>query len=340
MDSVIVVDDEVGLTKLTARWVESIGLKVRTASDAEQALRLLSEEPAAVAICDIGLPGRDGLWLVDQLRRRYPDTAIVMATGQREFDSAVTSLRAGATDYVTKPFDRDQIQQAVRKGLDRHRAIVEEHNSRQRLQDALLERQARLSDAIVESEVTSAGALEAMLAMLTSHNAGARDHARRVARTAVHMALALGVTEPELSEIERAALLHDIGKVAMPEALLQKSGALTNEERDVMREHPRVAFSLIRDVAFLRGAADLVLSASEWFNGRGYPLQLAGAHIPRGSRVIAVSDAFDVMTHAQVYRNPVSAADAVHEIGRCAGTQFDPAAVDALQQVTGLVTAH
>ena len=337
MDSVLVVDDEVGLAKLITRWVESIGLKVRTASDAEQALQLLSEESAAVAVCDIGLPGHDGLWLVDQLRRGHPDTAIVMATGQREFGSAVTSLRAGATDYVTKPFGRDQIQQAVRKGLDRHRAIVDARNSRQQLQDALQERQAHLAEAIAETEVTSAGALEAMLAMLTARDAGARDHAHRVAQMAVNLALALGVTEPELSEIERAALLHDIGKSAMPEALLRKPGALTNKEREVVREHPLVAFALTKDVVFLRGAADLVLSASEWFNGQGYPLQLAGAHIPRGSRVIAVSDAFDVMTHAQVYRNPMAVEDAMHEIERCAGTQFDPAVVDALQRVTGPV---
>ena len=340
MNSVLVVDDEVGLRTLMTRWVQSIGYSAVAASTAEQALDVMGSEPAAVAVCDIRMPGHDGLWLADQLRRRYPDTAVIMATGLRELDPAVTSLRAGAVDYLVKPFGRDQLKQAVERGLEWHQAMTATRNWRRRLEEELRLRQANLADAIAELEVTSVSTLDAMLSMLTARDATARDHANRVARLSVSLALVLGVTEPTLSDIERAALLHDIGRIAMPEALLCKPAELTRDEREVMHEHPQVGFDLLKNIPFLQGPADFVLGSREWFNGYGYPFGLTGAGIPLGSRVISVAETFDVLTHPQIYRAAISTIDAVQEICRCSQTQFDPAVVEALLKVVGEQTLH
>jgi len=333
MDSVLVVDDEAGLRVLMTRWVQSIGVPTKSVSTAEQALDVMGSEPAAVAVCDIRMPGHDGLWLAEQLRRRYPDTAVIMATGLQDLDPALTSLRAGAIDYLVKPFGHAQLRQAVLRGLDWHRTAIDTRNWRRRLEEELRHRQARLAELIAESEVTSASTLEAMLAMLTMRDAAARGHANRVASLAVSLALVLGVTEPQLSDIERAAMLHDLGKIAMPETLLRKPSELTRDEREVMQEHPRIGFDLLKNVPSLQGAAELVLAAREWFNGYGYPFGLAGSGIPLGSRVISVAEAFDVMTHPQVYRGAMSPAEAIQETHRCAGTQFDPVVVEALRTV-------
>ena len=340
MASVLIVDDEPGVRTLMARWVESIGYPATAAENAEHALAEMSAEPAAVAVCDIRMPGHDGFWLAGQLRQRYPGTAVIMATGALELDPAVTSLRAGVVDYLIKPFGRDQLRQAVQRGLEWHHAAVDTCNWRRRLEEELRHRQADLTEAIAESEMTSAGALDAMLAMLTTRDASAREHAHRVARLSVSIALALGVTEPELLDLERAALLHDLGKFAMPEAILRKPAALSCEERQLMHEHPVIGFEFIQHVPFLKGAATLVLAAREWFNGYGYPNGLAGRAIPLGSRIIAVADAYDVMTHRQIYRDPMSRGDVVREIQRCSGTQFDPAVVDALLAMIGSSVAN
>lgn len=340
MNSVLVVDDEVGLRTLMTRWVQSIGYSAQAASTAEQALDVMGSEPAAVAVCDIRMPGHDGLWLADQLRRRYPDTAVIMATGVRELDPAVTSLRAGAIDYLVKPFGRNQLKQAVERGIEWHHATIDTRNWRRRLEEELRQRQANLAEAIAASEATSSGTLEAMLAMLTARDATAHDHGTRVARLAVSVALALGVTEPALSDIERAAMLHDIGRIAMPEALLRKPAELTRDEREVMHEHPRVGFDLIKNVPFLQRAADLVLASREWFNGYGYPFGLHGSAIPLGSRVISVAETFDILTHQRIYREAMSTPEAVQEICRCSLTQFDPAVVEALLKVVGEQVAH
>lgn len=335
MASVLIVDDEASVRSLMARWVQSIGYSAKAAENAENALAEMSAEPAAVAVCDIRMPGHDGFWLAGQLRERYPGTAVIMATGARELDPAVTSLRAGVVDYLVKPFGRDQLRQAVERGLDWHHAAVDACNWRRRLEQELRHRQGDLTEVIAESEMMSAGALDAMLAMLTTRDGSARDHAHRVARLSVKIALALGVTEPEVSDLERAALMHDLGKLAMPEAILRKPAALSHDERQLMHEYPAIGFEFIHHVPFLKGAATLVLAAREWFNGYGYPNGLEGKAIPLGSRIIAVADAYDVMTHPQIYRDPMSQGDAVQEIQRCSGTQFDPAVVDALLAMIG-----
>lgn len=331
MDSVLIVDDEAGLRTLMTQWVQALGYSAQVAASAEQALQEMETKPAAVALCDIRMPGRDGLWLTEQLRQRYPDTAVIISTAAQQVDYAVSSLRAGVVDYLLKPFDAPQLRDALQRGLEWHRSALETRNWRLQMEAELRGGDDRVfSEALASAEATSTGALEAMLAMLNAHDPAAYEHARHVGHHAVSIALVLGLREPALTDIERGALMHDIGKLAIPDGILLKPAALDDQETRLMRRHPEIGYRLLKNVPMLAAAAQIVLGSHEAFDGRGYPQGLVGDAIPIGARIVAVTDAYDSMTHLRVYRHALTAAAATREILRCRGTQFDPAVVDAM----------
>ncbi|MBI4521422.1 MAG: response regulator [Gemmatimonadetes bacterium] len=333
MDSVLVVDDEAGARSLMTRWVRTIGYEARAVSNAEQALSAMGAEPAGVAVCDICMPGHDGLWLAGQLRERYPETAVIMATALPELDPALASLQVGAVDYLLKPFSRDQLRRVMERALTWRRTVVDARQWRQTLNRELQVRQRDMMAAVAHAHDSMARACDAMLDMLVARDAAARGHAERVSRLAIALAHEAGIREPELSDLERAAILHDVGKIAIPEALLCKPAQLAPDERAILHECPVIGADVIKSVPSLQRAADLVLATREWYNGYGYPFGLAGSAIPLGSRVIAVADVFDVLTHTQAYRTAMAPGDALSELRMAAGRQFDPIVVERLAAI-------
>jgi putative two-component system response regulator len=334
MRSVLVVDDERGIRSLVSRWAESHGYSATAAASAEDALEEMNDRPSAVAICDIRMPNHDGFWLAEQLHQHFPDTAVIMATGVLELDAAVLSARTSAIDYLSKPFTSMQLTAAVEHGIEWHHERVSVRAWQQRLQTDLDRRHGKLKEALAEHGVASLGQLDAMLSMLAACSPRVYEHSRRVARLAMSLARATGVTEPELLDVERAGLLHDIGKLAVPEAILNKPATLTGGEWQIMRQRVDVASDLLMDAAFLEKALEMIQSSQQWCNGRAHATGLQNSDIPLGGRVLAVADAFDSMTHAQPYREAMIAADALQELSRGCGTQFDQAVVDALSALT------
>jgi cyclic di-GMP phosphodiesterase len=335
--SVLVVDDEVSVRDLLSRWLSSGGYDVRTAANADEALSRLHETPPAVALCDIRMPGHDGLWLAQRIREQAPETAVIMATGVQDVASVVASLRQGVIDYLTKPFGRDRLREAVSRGLEWHRAARESRRWRESLEQELDQRRRRLTDAIAALRIEDETALDGMLAALTLNDRDFYAHAYRVAALAVSLGRALGMTDAETDMLEHAALLHDLGKLAIPEAVLRKPAPLTIEEQTLVRMHPTVAADLVRGIPYLAAAADMVRDAHERMDGLGYPRGVHASEVALGSRIIAVVDAFDTMTRPRVFRDAISPRDAYMELSRCAGTQFDPAVVEAFRGIGELV---
>jgi response regulator RpfG family c-di-GMP phosphodiesterase len=331
--SILIVDDENGVRDLMTRWLESGGYSVTTASNAEEALGRLDSTPSAVALCDIRMPGRDGLWLAERIRQQHPETAVIMATGVQDVGPAVESLRQGVIDYLTKPFGRDRLREAVLRGLDWHRSAWDARRWRESLEQEMQIRRVRLTDAITALHIDSDEALDAMLSMLTLSDRDAYAHGYRVAALSVSVARMLGVPEEEISSIERGALLHDAGKLAMPEAILRKPAPLTMEEQSLIRQHPLIGCELISQVPYLLSAAPIVRDAHERMDGLGYPNGLRAATVSIGARIVSVADAYDTMTRPRVFRDAISASEAVLELERCSGTQFDPAVVAAFHPV-------
>jgi response regulator RpfG family c-di-GMP phosphodiesterase len=331
--TVLVVDDESAARSLMVRWLESGGYSVTTAANAEEALGRLEASAPAVALCDIRMPGHDGVWLAERIRQRYPETAVIMATGVQDVRPAVQTLRQGVVDYLTKPFGRDRLEEAVTRGLEWHRSAWDARRWRESLEQEMAIRRSRLSDAMTALTVDSDETLDALMSMLTLADREAYAHGYRVAALAVSVARTLGLPQEALDTIERGALLHDVGKLTVPEAILRKPAPLTVEELLLVRRHPAIGGDLVADVPYLRPAVAIVRDAHERMDGLGYPRGVYAADVPIGARIVGVADAYDTMTRPRVFRDAISPTEALLELQRCSGTQFDPLVVDAFRHV-------
>ena len=328
MPKVMIVDDEAPVRRLMRRFLEANGAEVIEARDAEQALALMGDAGGtAVALCDMRMPGRDGLWLAEQLRGLYPQTAVVMTTGVHEFDAAVMSLQSGAVDYVSKPFTQARLHEALERGL---RANASRRASVP-VQGELEDRRADVVEALSRIELNGATSIDVILATLQARDPDASSHAHRVARLSVNLALALDVEEPILSDIERAALLHDVGRLALPEGVLSASqDSLSPAERALLRAHPLHGRSMVRAVPFLAAASDIAVAVHERRDGSGFPNGLRGAEIPFEARIVAVAHAYDELTSGAA-RPALPVAAALEILGATRTAEFDQIVVTALR---------
>ena len=336
MPSVLVVDDEPLLRDIATLWIRSAGYAVREAGSAEDGLAALRREPADIAVCDIRMPGQDGLWLASQIRELFPTTAIVIATSQPDVDVAIATLGNEVVDYLLQPFDRARLAEALALARNWHGAAAAGEGLQQALAGRLRQRRASAAAVPSSAETHDETAIIGVMAMLQMHDQEGRGHATRVARLALALADEVGVDADTLAAIERGALLHDIGKLDLPTTMLSKPAPLTDSDWRVMRTHPQVGYELVRTRLPFADAAEIVLSHHEAFDGSGYPRGLHGRSIPVGGRILAVADAYDWMTQPHTQRPPLSPVMAVHEIERCSGRQFDPACAEAL----GAVLVH
>lgn len=331
--SVLIVDDENGVRSLMARWLESGGYKVTTAGSAEEALGRLQESPPAVALCDIRMPGHDGLWLAERIRQDYPETAVIMATGVQDVAPAVKTLRQGVIDYLTKPLSRDRLREAVTRGLEWHESAWDARRWRESLEQEMAIRRSRVTEALAGISVDTDGMVDSMFAMLTLTDPEMYGHGYRVAAMAVSIARILGLPDEALGTIERGALLHDVGKLALPEAILRKPAPLTVEELLLVRRHPAIGSELIATVPYLRAVVPIIREAHERMDGLGYPHGIRASEASIGARIVCVADAYDTMTRPRVFRDAIDSLQARLELERCSGTQFDPLIVEAFSKL-------
>jgi putative nucleotidyltransferase with HDIG domain len=330
---VLVADEDRSVRECIVSWIETLGFPTRQADSAESALRQFGSDPPGIAVCDVNMPGRSGVWLASRIRELFPDTALVMATAARDIETAVASLRNQVVDYLLKPFDEGRLGEALALGRDWHNAAMAQEGLHHALQDRLRNRRAAVAAALAEAQRTPEEALEGLMSILQLHERDGRGHATRVARLALSMGDELGYEESELAILEHGALLHDIGKLDMPASILSKPAPLDDHEWRIMRTHPQVGYDLLKNQPRFAAAAEIVLSHHEAYDGGGYPRGLHGTGIPLGARVLAVADAYDSMTHPHTQRPAMPPVLAAEEIARCSGRQFDPECVDVLGAV-------
>lgn len=331
--NVLIVDDENSVRALMTRWLESGGFRVTSAASAEEALGCLHDSPPAVALCDIRMPGRDGIWLAERIRQECPETAVIMATGVHDIGPAVQTLRQGVIDYLTKPFGRDRLREAVTRGLEWHESASDARRWRESLEHEMTIRHLRLADALASRRVDSEETVDGMFAMLTLTDREMYAHGYRVAALAVSVARILGLPDEALGTIEYGALFHDIGKLAIPEAVLRKPAPLTVEETLLVRRHPSIGADLLGGVPYLHESMAIVREAHERMDGLGYPQGTRASEVSVGARIVCVADAYDTMTRPRVFRDAITPPEALLELERCSGTQFDPLVVEAFAKV-------
>jgi putative nucleotidyltransferase with HDIG domain len=256
-----------------------------------------------------------------------------MISAIHDISVAIDSMRRGAYDYLLKPFEREHLVSTVLRALEHRQALEESHNYQQTLEQVVQARTDLLRQAMEDLEHSYDITLEALGDALDLKDSETEGHSKRVTAYTIALARAMGLKPTEIKVIARGAFLHDIGKMAIPDDILRKPGALTTDERDVMREHCTRGYHILRKIPFLSEAAEIVFSHQEHFDGSGYPNGLSGVEIPIGARIFAVADALDAITSDRPYRKAQSFDLARQEILRCAGTQFDPAVVEVFLKI-------
>jgi response regulator RpfG family c-di-GMP phosphodiesterase len=328
---VLVVDDEMSIREVLAEGLESFGFSVVQAGNAADAFEIVKRGGIDLVLSDIEMPGENGLALLRRIKDHDRDVDVIMVTGLVDFETAVGTIRQGASDYVSKPFNLDEVRIVVDRTLEKRRLIRENREYQQRLESRVADRTRELvaknrqvEDLYAELEESYESTLEAMITALDFRDNETHGHSRRVVEYAVLVAQAMDVGEPQLAWIRRGAILHDVGKIGVSDAILRKPGKLDAAEWDEMKRHPEMGYRMLKHIRFLAPALEIVYCHQERWDGSGYPRGLKGEAIPLGARIFAAVDTFDAMTSDRPYRAALTIEAAREEIGRFAGIQFDP----------------
>ncbi|MGH9588466.1 MAG: HD domain-containing phosphohydrolase [Acidobacteriaceae bacterium] len=339
-ERILVVDDDPGMRTVVAGTLRQGGYRpVLSLSGIDSLAQLQREPKCALILVDIMLPGVDSTEVVGRLRAMFPETPLVVISALRELDIIVGAMRSGASDYLLKPFSTAELLTSVGRALGQRRILEErrtaEQNDRDResLERLVEARTDLLRTAIAELEQAYDITLEALGDALDLKDAETEGHSRRVTGYTIALARAIGVKGEQLRTVSRGAFLHDIGKMAIPDAILLKPGKLDAQEQAMMREHCARGYQILRKIPFLQEAAQIVYSHQERFDGNGYPRGLKGEQIVLGARIFSVADTLDAITSDRPYRKANSFEAAKREILRCSGTQFDPEVVKVFMEL-------
>ncbi|MFY9585008.1 MAG: HD domain-containing phosphohydrolase [Candidatus Acidiferrales bacterium] len=327
-ERILVVDDEEAIREVVATLLEAQGYHCSAVGNGRAALEYVEKNSLDLVLSDMVMPEMDGLKLLEWLRAHDQDIPVIMVTAMHDLSTALEAIRRGAYDYILKPFEKDQLFLSVRRALERRQLVRENRNYQRNLEELVKQRTAQLTGALSQLEQSYDDTLEALGGALDLKDAETEGHCQRVTAFTISIAQAMQLDPVLLPPIARAAFLHDIGKMAIPDQILLKPGPLTDEERDVMRRHSEIGHGMLVRIPFLREAAEIVLAHQEFYDGSGYPRGLRGEEIPLGARIFAVADTLDAMTSDRPYRRALPISAAREEIKRCAGTQFDPQVVE------------
>ena len=328
-ERILIVDDEDSIREVVSSMLGSANFVCTRAQSGKEALALLqSGEEFELMLSDMMMPEMDGEALLAATKERFPDIPVVMVTAMHDISIALSAIRNGAYDYLLKPFDREQLLATVRRALENRRLKLENRAYQTNLEALVTARTEQLRQAVSTLEKSYDITLEVLGDALDLKDAETENHSKRVTAYTIAIARAMGLSADQIRIIARGAFLHDIGKMAIPDAILHKPGKLDPEEIATMREHCYRGYQILRRIPFLAEAAEIVYAHQEKYDGTGYPRGLKGEQIPLGARIFSVADTLDAITSDRAYRprQPYSAARA--EIEHWKGRQFDPQVVD------------
>jgi len=334
MDRLLFVDDEPFVLRALKRTFELEGFEVVTAHRPADALDLLRKGPGFVVIgSDYRMPEMNGAEFLQRARDLAPQSYRLLISAVEEFHAAVDSINRGEIyRFVPKPWDRDDLLTIVRGAVDDYHL----RRNYQEMTALLHSKNAELSalNKNLEQRVVERthDLIEALVTALDRRGAEA-VHSRKVAAFCVRLGRELALPEAGLAVLEQGALIHDVGKIGIPDSILLKNGKLTPEEWEEMKRHPELGYRMLANIPFLEDARRLVLTHHERFDGKGYPLGLSGEQLPLPARILHLCEAYESMTGGRSFRAARPAAEVRQEISRCAGTQFDPEVVSAFLRI-------
>ena len=341
-ETILIVDDEPSIRETLRLLLKQSGYNLVEAGSGEEALESLQEYSVSVCVCDFKTASLSGLDVLSHVVSTYPEIPVLMLTGFVDVDTAVTVMKRGAFDYLKKPLKKEELLIAVqkalvhRKMLERQRQLEEENvtyrgNLERMVEDRTVQLEIKTRELErVNAELRKANmdSVKALAEAIEAKDAYTEGHCKRVSIYARGIARHLSFSKDDLEVLEYATFLHDIGKIGIAEALLNKPGPLTPEEYNAVKEHPLIGARIVRGIEFLRNTLDVILFHHERFDGKGYPQGLRGEEIPITARIAAVADAYDAMRRERPYRKARTLQQALETLRSEQSTQFDPKIVD------------
>ncbi len=324
---ILVVDDEVVSREILVRKLTAQGYSCESCANGQKAIDLLAGGKFDLVLADISMPKIGGAALLKEAMRVSPGIAVILVTSVIDIELAVDSLKDGAYDYITKPFSLEQVSISVSRALEKRRLLFENQNYQRTLEEQVASRTRQLEEALRVLQHTYHSTLVALSKVLDSRDADSDGHSLRVTVYTRQLAQGLNLSEPEIRVIEQGVLLHDIGKIGIPDELLRNPGTLAGSEYIQMRRHPEIGYRILSSIKFLGEAAQVVYHHHERYDGKGYPQGLRGEQIHLGARIFAVADALDDLTSNCRFQPTVSFEAAARRVEKMSGHQLDPCIV-------------
>ncbi len=332
----LIIDDDEKARSILRVHLDKAGYLTSEAKDAETAYKILEENSFEVVTCDIRKVG--GIKVLEHIKKEYKTLPVIMLTGFVNVETAVEVMKKGAVDYLTKPIKKDELLIALERAIQHKRLLEEEEAARvnmsRELEEAVkesIERTSELERAYSQLKRANFDMVKTLSGAIEAKDPFTKGHSYRVSQLSLEIAKRLNflnLSEEQLEILEYGSLLHDIGKIGIKDAVLKKTSRLTTKEYAHVQRHTIIGEEIIRPVEIFRPALPLLRNHHEHFDGRGYPDGLKGKEINIYARIIAVTDSFDAMTSDRPYRKALTVEEALFEIRRVRGTQFDPQIVD------------
>ncbi len=330
-ESILIVDDEEAIRRLLYQKLSSEGYRCQEAGGADQALDELESSLIALVILDIKMPGKSGIELLPEIKASYPDTAVIMATAITDTSTAIQCMKNGAYDYITKPFNLDEVVLSVDRALEKRRLELENRDYQQHLEQKVERRTEELRRAIEKIKLASLDTIFRLSRAAEYRDEDTGAHIKRMSQYSAAVARKMGLNEETVETIVYAAPMHDVGKIGIPDRILLKPGKLDPGEWEIMKQHTIIGAQILEgsDAEFIKLAKVIALTHNEKWDGSGYPKGLRGSKIPLSGRITAIADVFDALTSKRPYKEPFSLERSFGIIKQSRGNHFDPEVVDA-----------
>jgi putative two-component system response regulator len=336
---IIVADDDALVCNAVVQILEVLGYRAVGVNGGLDLLNSVNES-YDVILLDINMPDLGGFEAIDELSRRRYDIPIILLTGSGSMADAVRAINMGVYDFLSKPIeDLDIFDVKIKRAVEKRRYVLQERTYKQSLEDDVrrktlqLEEQNKLlraySDSLENATVQLMSSLQRAMEEKDCYTAG---HTMRVTSYAALLGTAMGLDGQDLIVLRRAAQFHDIGKLVIDISCIQKNGPLSIEERQLINEHPGVGANIIKPLGFMEREQFIIRHHHERMDGAGYPDGLTGNELDKLTKILTVADSYDAMTSYRNYRRNMNTEEAVEELNRCAGTQFDEEAVAVLSE--------
>ena len=330
---VLVIDDEEALRSALARYLRSLNYEVQTASSGAVALELLEGTRVALVICDIRMPEMSGVDVVPKALEIDPDLAIIMLTAVNDAPTATDALSRGAMDYLLKPIELADLSQAVERALRKREMGMEQRRIERMIREEVAVRTSELEQERQNLRTMTVCIAETLINAMEAKDVYLRGHSQRVAGIAASIAQELGLDADTVENVRLAGRIHDVGKIGIQEAVLNKPAGLSDDEYQHVKEHVRIGLDILAPLKHIAIPLLFVQDHHEHWDGRGYPRGLKGEAISLGGRILGAADAFDALTSRRAYREPMTQSQTLEFMSRLVGTHFDSTVFTALRNV-------